>query len=129
MIMMGIRAVTAAASMVVLHVPHVLNVLHGSPSPASPPERRPPLVGPTGDGPKGASCRGFLEATYTYKDAARWFLNHQPSTEPPYTTLNYSAPTGRFALDLIHGSLIHYHAVSIGTPTCTSSARPLSPEP
>jgi len=65
------------------------------------------------DGPTGAECRGFLEATYTYRDAARWFLNHQPSTEPPYTTLNYSQPTGKYALDLIHQSLIKYHKASL----------------
>jgi len=65
------------------------------------------------DGPQGAECRGFLEATYTYRDAARWFLNHNPSAEPPFVTLNYSQPTGKYALDLIHTALLGYHAAAL----------------
>jgi len=65
------------------------------------------------DGPAGAPCRGFLEATYTYRDQARWFLAHQPHTEQPYTTLNYSSPSGQFALDLIHTALLGYHRAAL----------------
>ena len=58
-------------------------------------------------------CRGFLEATYTYADSARWFLNHQLRSNPPYTRLDYSEPTGRFALDVIHESLVNYHKAAL----------------
>lgn len=54
-------------------------------------------------------CRGFLEATYTYGQAARWFVNQELQTDPPYTTLNYSKPLGKYALDLIHATLLSYH--------------------
>ncbi|KAL1523831.1 hypothetical protein AB1Y20_018752 [Prymnesium parvum] len=65
------------------------------------------------DGSKGAECRGFLEATYTYNLPARWFLNHQLNTDPPYTVLNYSVPTGKFSLDLIHEALLNYHKTAL----------------
>jgi hypothetical protein len=65
------------------------------------------------DGPAGAECRGFLEATYIYQDRARWFLNYQPSSDPPYTLLNYSEPTGQFALDLVHAALLRVHKAAL----------------
>ena len=62
------------------------------------------------DGPSAQSrCRGYLEATYTYAMGARFFLNHEPRSEPPYTDLEYATPRGQFALDLVHGVLIDYH--------------------
>jgi hypothetical protein len=61
------------------------------------------------DGPPSAPCRGFLEATYTYAMGARWFLNHEPRADPPYTRLEYGVPSGRFALDLVHEVLLSYH--------------------
>ena len=65
------------------------------------------------DGPDDAPCRGYLEATYTYATGARWFLNHQPSGDPPYSRLEYSQPTGRFALDLVHEVLLEYHKAGL----------------
>jgi len=60
-----------------------------------------------------AACRGFLEATYTYANAARFFLTHEPNNEPPYTRLQYSQPTGKFALDLVHDVLVGYHKTAL----------------
>ena len=67
------------------------------------------------DGPAGSSCRGYLEATYTYAMGARYFLNHEPSGEPPYTALDYGKPSGQFALDLVHEVLIEYHKDALET--------------
>ena len=61
------------------------------------------------DGPADAECRGYLEATYTYATGARFFLNHEPSAEPPYTELTWGQPSGRFALQMVHRVLIDYH--------------------
>jgi len=65
------------------------------------------------DGPPAARCRGYLEATYTYGLNARFFLNHEPSADPPFTHLSYAQPTGRFALDLIHTVLVQYHSAAL----------------
>ena len=58
---------------------------------------------------EGTRCRGFLEATYTYGDNARFFLTEMLHTDSPYTTLNYSRPLGKTALDGIHAKLVEYH--------------------
>ena len=67
------------------------------------------------DGPSGgfARCRGYLEATYTYGMGARFFLNHEPRTEPPYTELHDTTPTGRFALELVHKVLLRDHQAAL----------------
>ena len=44
---------------------------------------------------------------------ARYFLNHEPRAEPPYTELRYASPTGRFALDLVHEVLLSYHRAAL----------------
>ena len=65
------------------------------------------------DGPGHTQCRGFLEATYTYAMGARFFLNHEPSAEPPYTRLLASKPSGKFALNLVHEVLVQYHKLAL----------------
>ena len=88
----------------------------GSFANASSNTQRPELFGRYHDGHTrcdGATartkCRGFLEATYTYADNARWFLNHQPSLDPPYIELNQTSASGRFALELVHDALLRFH--------------------
>jgi len=77
-------------------------------------------------------CRGFLEATYTYAENARWFLNHEPSVDPPYTSLLPSTLAGQFALDLFHQTLVRYHSTAlerVSTPTFNATAYVLAMRP
>ena len=56
---------------------------------------------------------------------ARWFLNHEPSVDPPYTTVLPGTMPGKFALDLFHQALVQYHRSALeraSTPSFNATA-------